>query len=118
MYKSLKNRLKGLSQKIEDMRTTDINNFIKNHQDNDAIRWIATRGMLTWPIKAVLGLSLLVSLHSCYRLGTLEDELIKSKIKVENVMGNSEPETFYEVNGQKVYLKIDGKYIENYVGGK
>lgn len=44
------------------------------------------------------------------------DGLIKKyTLKSENVFGNSEPEKFYEIDGRKVYLEIDGKSIEQYV---
>ena len=31
---------------------------------------------------------------------------------IKDVRGGPEPETFYEVNGQKYFLKIDGKFVE------
>ena len=43
---------------------------------------------------------------------------LSGQVRTENVIGNSEPETFYTVNGQRVYLKIDGKSVEDYVRGK
>lgn len=36
------------------------------------------------------------------------------EIKTENVMGTSEPEKFYEINGQRVYVEIDGKPVEEH----
>tara|TARA_Y100000310_G_C20613528_1_gene779331 strand:- start:835 stop:1083 length:249 start_codon:yes stop_codon:yes gene_type:complete len=36
----------------------------------------------------------------------------------KDVIGGSAPETFYEIKGGRVYLEIDGKPVENYVGRK
>jgi hypothetical protein len=36
------------------------------------------------------------------------------EMKTENVIGQESPEKFYEINGQRVYLEIDGKPIEQY----
>lgn len=42
----------------------------------------------------------------------------KEEVIEEDVMGNSEPEKFYLLNNQRVYLEIDGqpieKFLENY----
>ncbi|MEK6792888.1 MAG: hypothetical protein AABX96_02735 [Nanoarchaeota archaeon] len=38
-----------------------------------------------------------------------------SSVRVENVIGNSAPEEFVELNGQRFYLSIDGKPVHNYV---
>lgn len=40
--------------------------------------------------------------------------LRKYDLKTENVLGNPEPEKFYEIEGRRVYLEIDGKSIEQY----
>lgn len=47
-------------------------------------------------------------------------EEIKPKIQEAQVLGNETPERFYEIDGQRVYLTIDGKPIEQYFaeGGK
>ena len=37
-----------------------------------------------------------------------------SKIQTENVIGNKAPEKFYEVDGKRVYLEIDGKPVADY----
>ncbi|GEM_PF-5367718 len=36
-----------------------------------------------------------------------------AKIQVQNVIGGPEPETFYIMNGQRAYLKIDGQPVDN-----
>lgn len=41
------------------------------------------------------------------------DEL-KPIVKEEQVIGNQIPEKFYEIDGKKVYLEIDGKPVEEY----
>lgn len=52
-------------------------------------------------------------------INKLKDRKIKSleqqlQITEENVIGQEAPEKFYEINGQRVYLEIDGKPIEEY----
>ena len=39
----------------------------------------------------------------------------KSIIITENVIGNKIPDKFYYVRGERVYLEIDGKPIEDYL---
>jgi len=36
------------------------------------------------------------------------------QIRTENVLGLDAPEKFYEINGQRAYLEIDGKPAEQY----
>ena len=45
-------------------------------------------------------------------LEILEKE--KPTLVQKNVLGREAPETFYEINGQRVYLKIDSKPVEQY----
>lgn len=33
-------------------------------------------------------------------------------LKTQNILGGSAPEEFYEINGKKVYLRIDGALVE------
>lgn len=35
-------------------------------------------------------------------------------LQVENIRGSPEPEKFYVINNQRVYLEIDGKPVEQY----
>ncbi len=45
-------------------------------------------------------------------------ELLKRstlELKTEDVIGEKAPETFYEINGQKCYLEIDGKPLADYI---
>lgn len=39
-------------------------------------------------------------------------------IVTKNVIGGSEPEKFYQIKGQRVYLEVDGKPVEEYWRGK
>ena len=39
---------------------------------------------------------------------------IKPKIQTCDVIGEKEPEKFYEIDGKRVYLEIDGKPIAEY----
>ena len=40
------------------------------------------------------------------------------QIQQRNVLGGDEPEVFYELNGQRYFLSIDGKPVSEYVRGK
>jgi len=37
-----------------------------------------------------------------------------SQVQVRDVIGSKKPETFYIINGERVYLKIDGKPVDEY----
>ncbi|MBR9683766.1 hypothetical protein GOV03_04470 [Candidatus Woesearchaeota archaeon] len=45
----------------------------------------------------------------------LQIEAMKPQVQVENVIGYDAPEKFYEIDGQRVYLEIDGKPVGQYV---
>lgn len=45
-----------------------------------------------------------------------KDEL-KPQAHTSNVLGAEAPEKFYNVDGQRVYLEIDGKPVEQYARG-
>ncbi|MBI4141672.1 hypothetical protein HY484_01980 [Candidatus Woesearchaeota archaeon] len=53
-----------------------------------------------------------------YLRGDINWLLKQTTPQTANVIGNAEPETFYEINGQRAYLKIDGKNVEDIVGGR
>ena len=42
----------------------------------------------------------------------------ESHTQVADVLGNEQPERFYEFNGQRVYLEFDGKPVESYFSQK
>lgn len=46
-------------------------------------------------------------------LETLESSRLY-ELRTENVIGQETPEKFYEINGQRVYLEIDGQSVEQY----
>lgn len=50
--------------------------------------------------------------------GNLETKVENIQLITKNVIGGSEPEKFYKVNDQRVYLEIDGKPVEEYWRGK
>ena len=64
----------------------------------------------------VAGLFLYVGLNISDRLKSIDDKLEKPKyeLQVKNVIGHEAPEKFYEINGKRVYLEIDGKPVEQY----
>ena len=39
-------------------------------------------------------------------------------VREEQVLGNQTPEKFYEIEGNRVYLEIDGKPVEQYFTDK
>ena len=73
-----------------------------------------------------LGLYLLVStgivgsIRSCDNTSEIQDQLRKTtqihieQIHIENVLGEATPEKFYEIGGQRVFLEVDGKPIQDY----
>jgi hypothetical protein len=61
----------------------------------------------------------LVGIRSCQHVGRIADSLElatqnKQNIQTRDVVGNEQPERFYEFNGQRVYLEIDCKPVESY----
>lgn len=63
----------------------------------------------------------LIGIRSCYHNSRIANSLEKQEkpeIQTRDVIGNSEPERFYEFNGQRVYLEIDGKPVESYFAQK
>ena len=50
-------------------------------------------------------------------LKSLEKKL-EPKAEVRNVIGGNKPDVFYNIDGKRVYLEIDGKPIENYFRGE
>jgi len=42
------------------------------------------------------------------------EEYVHPVVHAEDVIGKSAPEKFYEIDGQRVYLEIDGRPIEEY----
>ncbi|MBI4447450.1 hypothetical protein HY643_00565 [Candidatus Woesearchaeota archaeon] len=45
------------------------------------------------------------------RIGQIEKAF---ELQVRDVIGEEAPEKFFEINGQRVYLEIDGKPIDQY----
>lgn len=52
-----------------------------------------------------------------YELGGKIDEL-RPKIFSEQVIGDSTPEKFYKIDGERVYLEIDGQPVEQYFASR
>lgn len=50
------------------------------------------------------------------KLNQLKDKVdsLSPKPITLNVMGGEAPERFYDLNGQRVYLEVDGKPVEQY----
>lgn len=77
--------------------------FFKEIQNN-------LRGIMVLSMGSLLGLSFLVaSLFAAKNQGTYHPEL-----QTQNVIGGEQPEKFYEIKGNRVYLEIDGKPVEEY----
>lgn len=65
----------------------------------------------------------LVGMRGCHHAGRIADSLElatqdKQSIQIGDVLGNEQPERFYELNGQRVYLEVDGKPVESYFSQK
>ena len=66
-------------------------------------------------ISLVLGLPISISyVLSLNSVKPLQREKMVDLLHQRNVIGNEAPEKFYEVNGQRAYLEIDGKPVEQY----
>ncbi|MEK6813081.1 MAG: hypothetical protein AABX86_03130 [Nanoarchaeota archaeon] len=50
-----------------------------------------------------------------HQLDELDKKTKQETVTSSNVFGDEKPETFYEVNGQRAYLTIDGKPVEEYI---
>ena len=69
-------------------------------------------GLVAGAVAGAFGMSFITN----SKLKQLEDKVdsLSPKPITSNVIGNGEPEKFYDVNGQRVYLEIDGKPVEQY----
>src|SRR3989344_6043249 len=68
-------------------------------------------------ISAALIILCAVGFRSCYNEGRIADSLEsrnKQEIQVRDVLGNEQPEMFYDVNAQRAYLEIDGRPVGSY----
>ena len=73
-------------------------------------------GLITY---IVIGIAAIAGIKSCNRTQEILDNYQKApQVQVENVIGQEAPERFYDLNGQRVYLEIDGKPVEQYVREK
>ena len=63
-------------------------------------------------------LSMMVSCATGIRIERIEEmlerESQKPKEETRNVIRGEKPETFYEIDGQRYYSKIDGVPVEDY----
>ena len=69
-----------------------------------------------WITYIAIGIAAIAGIKSCSRTQEILDNYQKApQVQIENVIGQEAPERFYDFNGQRVYLKIDGKPVEQYV---
>ncbi|MFA5888283.1 MAG: hypothetical protein WC852_06255 [Candidatus Nanoarchaeia archaeon] len=49
-----------------------------------------------------------------------EERAAQNKLQVQtaNVLGAEAPEKFYDIDGQRVFLEVDGKPVAEYVKGR
>lgn len=67
----------------------------------------------------MVAIATLGSINSCEQTQKILNNYQKvPQLQVENVISSEAPEKFYELNGQRVYLEIDGKSVEQYFQGK
>ncbi len=64
---------------------------------------------------AMVFIAMVGSIKSCNRTQEILNNYQKApQVQVGNVIGNEAPERFYEMNGQRVYLEVDGKAVDSY----
>lgn len=71
-------------------------------------------------VVAVIGGASIATIPDFIRQGKIErkvDKLLQRptiELRIDNVIGGETPEKFYEIDGKRVYLEIDGKPVEQY----
>ena len=73
---------------------------------------LSTGGALLFSL-CIMGISTIAAGASIRSCNNIEQQYVTPTI--ENVIGGPEPETFYERNGERRYVKIDGMGIDEYV---
>ncbi|HLD00668.1 MAG TPA: hypothetical protein VJC39_02900 [Candidatus Nanoarchaeia archaeon] len=69
-----------------------------------------------WITYIAIGIAAIAGIKSCSRTQEILDSYQKApQVQIENVISQEAPERFYYFNGQRVYLEIDGKPVEQYV---
>lgn len=58
-------------------------------------------------------IAMIAAIRSCDNTGKMMEKT-EPRLRIENVIGKETPEKFYEINGQKYYLEVDGKPIAEY----
>lgn len=66
-------------------------------------------------IIAIIGM--LAAIKSCKNTVELVSKA-PLELKVEDVMGGSEPEKFYEINGRRCFLEIDKTPVKDYIASR
>ncbi|MEK6967360.1 MAG: hypothetical protein AABX51_01890 [Nanoarchaeota archaeon] len=61
----------------------------------------------------IVGVAMIAAIRSCNRTGDIK-ETLQSQVQYQDVIGQEAPERFYEINGQRIYLEVDGKPVEEY----
>lgn len=63
----------------------------------------------------MIGITMIAGMKSCNRTADIKENMQAiPQIQEQNVISQEAPEKFYEINGQRVYLEVDGKPIEQY----
>ena len=60
-------------------------------------------------------IAMLGSLKSCNRTGDILERY--EPAQVQNVMGQKTPEIFYQIDGHRCFLEIDGESVDHYKFG-
>ena len=68
---------------------------------------------LTGAVTGSLSVDRLISLDN--KVNSIERKLEQYNLKEENVLGGMQPETFFEIDGQRYFLTVDGKPLEQYL---
>jgi hypothetical protein len=63
----------------------------------------------------ILGVTMVAGIKSCNRTAEIRENMQATpQLQIQNVIGQEAPEKFYVINGQRVYLEVDEKHVEQY----
>src|SRR3990172_214680 len=68
-----------------------------------------------WGLYTIAIVGTLAAIDSCSNTSDIQKQIQATpQIQTQNTIGQEMPEKFYDINGQRVYLEIDGKPVEQY----
>lgn len=97
-----------------DIVKTVIGNLERELRQN---QYRGTRRLGLYYMVGVGALAAFFTLDKATEIDKKVGELRAPQVRTANVLGAEAPEKFYDIDGQRVYLEIDGKPVEQYVRG-